>query len=80
MADNEEQLKINQRTSSYDGFNKQIFAHPRIEKREIEHESKKLMQIRRENFSHLHDLRFQWKAINPFVSLFVKILSIFIKQ
>lgn len=57
------------------GLEEQIFAHPRLEwiarKFDDDENSWKLMQIRRENFSHFRDWRFQWNAINPFAPLFV---------
>lgn len=57
------------------GLEEQIFAYPRLEwiarKFDDDGNSWKLMQIRRENFSHFRDWRFQWNAINPFAPLFV---------
>lgn len=68
----EEQLKANQRTSSHDYFNKQIFAHPRLAKAgKLRWNHRNDLCKQRGNFFQLRDLWFQWKAINPFVSFYL---------
>lgn len=70
----EEQLIMIQRTSSHERTQRTNICSSSTwiaRKSDDDENSWKLMQIRRENFSHFRDWRFQWNAINPFVSLFV---------